>query len=72
MTTPSPAPAPNKGTWWAATKAVAWSFLGIRKGSAFQDDIARLKPHHLIAVGVGGALLFVLFLIGLVHWIVAK
>ena len=62
----------SNSTWWSATKAVAWSFLGIRKGSAFQDDVTRLKPYHLIAAGIVGVLLFILFLIGLVNWIVAK
>jgi hypothetical protein len=62
----------QQATWWTTTKAVAWSFLGIRKGSAFQEDIGRLKPYHLIAGGIVGVLLFILFLIGLVNWIVAK
>lgn len=61
----------QQGSVWATVKAVAWSFLGVRKGSGFQDDISRLKPYHIIAVGLVGGILFVLFLIGLVNWIVA-
>ena len=61
----------QQGSVWATIKAVAWSFLGVRKGSGFQEDISRLKPYHIIAVGLVGGILFVLFLIGLVNWIVA-
>lgn len=61
----------SKGALWATVKAVAWSFLGVRKSSGFQDDIGRLKPHHIIAVGLVGGILFVLSLIALVNWIVA-
>lgn len=60
-----------KSTLWATVKAVAWSFLGVRKNSGFQDDIGRLKPYHIIAVGLVGGILFVLSLIALVNWIVA-
>ncbi len=60
----------SKGSLWATVKAVAWSFLGVRKSSGFQDDIAQLKPYHIIAVGLVGGILFVLFLIALVNWIV--
>jgi hypothetical protein len=61
----------QQGSVWATVKAVAWSFLGVRKGSGFQEDISQLKPYHIIAVGLVGGILFVLFLIGLVTWIVA-
>ncbi len=61
----------QQGSVWATVKAVAWSFLGVRKGSGFQEDISKLKPYHIIAVGLVGGILFVLFLIGLVNWIAA-
>lgn len=64
-------PAVQQGSVWATVKAVAWSFLGVRKSSGFQEDITRLKPYHIIAVGLVGGILLVLFLIGLVSWIVA-
>lgn len=60
-----------KGSIWHTVKAVAWSFLGVRKNSEFQADIGRLNPFHIIAVGLVGALLFVVSLIALVNWIVA-
>ena len=52
-------------------RAVAWSFLGIRKKSGLQDDMQRISPFHLIATGVGAAILFVLGLVALVNWVVA-
>jgi hypothetical protein len=62
----------SKGSLWATVKAVAWSFLGVRKSSGFQDDIAQLKPYHIIAVGLVGGILLVVSLIALVNWIVVK
>ena len=50
-------------------RTVAWSFLGIRKNSEFQKDIANVQPLHVIAVGLAAALLFVLALVLLVNWI---
>ncbi|MBK7050341.1 MAG: DUF2970 domain-containing protein [Rhodoferax sp.] len=51
---------------------VAWSFLGIRKNSAYQEDMAKVNPLHIIAVAIGGAVVFVIGLIVLVNWVVAK
>lgn len=53
-------------------KLVAWSFLGIRSRSGYQEDLARVNPMHVVAVGIVGALLIVVGLIGLVNWVVAK
>ncbi|WP_354595902.1 DUF2970 domain-containing protein [Hydrogenophaga sp. 2FB] len=51
-------------------RAVAWGFLGIRRNADYQKDISKLNPLHLMAVGVGMALLFVLVLILVVNWVV--
>ena len=67
-TAPSPAPQASIGR---TVRAVAWSFLGVRKKSGLQDDMAQLNPLHLIAVGVVAAIVFVLGLIALVNWVVA-
>lgn len=50
-------------------KAVLWGFLGVRRRSDFQDDVAKLNPLHLMVVGVVMALLFVFGLILLVNWV---
>jgi hypothetical protein len=53
-------------------KAVAWSFIGIRKGSGLQDDLGKLNPFAVIAVALLGVVLFVGTLVLLVNWVVAK
>ncbi|MEY4436397.1 MAG: hypothetical protein RL175_1352 [Pseudomonadota bacterium] len=55
-----------------SVKAVAWSFLGIRKSSEFQEDIDKITPLHVLGVGLIAGLLFVVGLIILVNLIVAK
>ncbi len=53
-------------------KAVAWSFIGIRKSSGYQEDLSKLNPLHIIAVALVGVALFVGGLVLLVNWVVAK
>ena len=55
-----------------SVKAVAWSFLGIRKSSEFQEDIDKITPLHVLGVGLIAGLLFVVGLIVLVNLVVAK
>lgn len=59
-------------TWLRTVQAVLWSFVGLRKGSDYQQDLEKLNPFHIIGVGIGAALLFVLGLIALVNWVVAQ
>ena len=51
-------------------QAVGWSFIGIRKKSAYEEDLGKLNPFHIIAVALVAVALFVGALIALVHWIV--
>jgi hypothetical protein len=51
-------------------RAVAWSFLGIRKGSGLEEDMQRLNPLHVFVVALLLVALFVGGLIALVNWIV--
>jgi hypothetical protein len=55
-----------------SVKLVAWSFLGIRSRSGYQEDLARVNPMHVVVVGLVGALLLVLGLIMLATWVVSK
>lgn len=59
----------RKGSFIGTVKAVLWGFLGVRRNTDYQSDIAKLNPVHLMAVGVGMAFLFVLALILLVNWV---
>jgi hypothetical protein len=52
--------------------AVAWSFLGIRKSSEFQEDIDKITPLHVLGVGLVAVFLFVISLIVFVNLVVAK
>ena len=62
----------RKGSLWATVKAVGAAFVGLRRGKDLERDGAILNPLHIIAVGFGGVLVFVVSLIVLVNWVVAK
>ena len=62
----------RKGSLWATVKAVGAAFVGLRRGKDLERDGAILNPLHIIAVGFGGVLIFVVSLIVLVNWVVAK
>ena len=49
--------------------AVSWSFFGVRKRAAMAQDVASIKPHHVIIVGIVLAALMVLALVVLVQFI---
>jgi hypothetical protein len=51
-------------------KAVAWSFIGIRKRSEYEQDLGKVNPFHVIIAALLGVALFVGGLVALVHWIV--
>jgi len=62
----------NKTSLIRSIKAVAWSFLGIRKSSEFQEDIDKITPLHVLGVGLVAVFLFVISLIVFVNLVVAK
>jgi Protein of unknown function (DUF2970) len=53
-------------------RAVAWSFLGIRRSADHEQDIKQLNPVHVIIAGIIGAAVFIAVLVLLVHWVVAS
>lgn len=53
-------------------RAVLWSFIGIRKGAGYADDVARIKPAQAIIAGIFGAAIFVASLVVLVRFLTAK
>ncbi len=61
----------RKGSLLGTLKAVGWSFFGVRKKSAYQDDLARLNPLHIIVVAFAAVIVFVGGLILLVRYVVA-
>ena len=60
----------RKGSLLRTVRAVAWAFLGLRKGSEYQKDLESINPLHIITVALLGFLLLVLSLIALVKWVV--
>ncbi len=65
-----PAPAePPRAPFAQAAGAVFWSFFGVRKGRDMRADAVKLKPQHVIIVGVLSAMVFVLALVALVRFI---
>ncbi len=65
-------PLKRRSSLLASVKAVAWSFVGLRRRSDLDRDVASLNPLHVVAVGFVGVFLFVVSLIVLVKWVVAK
>ena len=63
-------PHERKGSLLRTVRAVAWSMIGLRKGSEYQKDIDKLNPIHIIVVGLIGLFLLVGGLIALVNCIV--
>lgn len=59
-------------SFWRSVKLVAWSFLGIRSKSGYQQDLEKVNPVHVMVVGLVGVLILVVALIGLVNWVVSK
>ena len=53
-------------------RAVAWSFLGIRRASEHAEDVQKLNPVHVVIGGVVGAALFVGAIVMLVRWVVTS
>lgn len=62
----------RKGSLGQTVRAVGWSFFGVRKSAEHEKDLARLNPLHVVGVGVGAALLFILLLVLLVRWVVGS
>ena len=53
-------------------RAVAWSFLGIRRSSDYAQDVEKLNPLHVVIGGIVGAALFVGVIVMLVRWVVSS
>ncbi len=60
----------TRGSFWVAMRTVAWSLLGVRKHSGFEDDLQRVSAFHVVLVGLAAAVCFVFALMALVNWVV--
>jgi hypothetical protein len=62
----------RKMSFGATMKAVLWSFFGVRKNSAYQEDTQTLNPLHVIIAGIIAAVMFVIGLLVVVSLVVAR
>jgi len=60
----------RNATFLQTMKAVLWSFLGIRKHSEHEKDVARLNPIHVILAGILAAAIFIFTLLMIVRSVV--
>ena len=65
-------PTERRASFGQTIKAVMWSFFGVRKKRDYEKDAAELNPVHVLIAGVIGAVLFILILLTIVHFVVAK
>ena len=61
----------KKSSFIQSMKAVMWGFLGVRKQSGLQEDVASLSFVHIIIAGVIGALIFMAVLLLIVKAVVS-
>lgn len=59
-------------SFWQTMRAVAWSFLGIRRASGLEDDAQNLSPVHVVVGGILGAVVFVVAVALLARWVVSS
>ncbi|HXE21349.1 MAG TPA: DUF2970 domain-containing protein [Rhodoferax sp.] len=53
-------------------KMIGWAFLGIRKRTDSQDDLARVSPLQVVGAAIAAVIVIVVMLIVIVHWVVPK
>ena len=63
---------PTPGSFGRSLKTVAWSFLGIRKSSEYQQDLASVNPLHIVLVAIVGVAIFVVSLMFFVNWVAVQ
>jgi len=61
----------KKSSFTQSMIAVLWAFLGVRKKSGLQEDVASLSFVHIIIAGVLGALIFMAILLLIVKAVVS-
>ena len=65
-----PPPTARKANFGQTFRAVAWSFMGIRKSADHEQDVKKLNPIHVVIAAVIGVAIFVAFLVLLVHFVI--
>ena len=58
----------RKLNFFQTLKAIMWGALGIRKGSGYSQDAAKLNPVHVIVAGLIAVIVFVALLVLAGSW----
>ena len=61
----------KNSSFWQSMRAVFWAFLGIRKKTGLQEDVASLSFIHIVIAGVLGAMIFMGTLLLIVRAVVS-
>ena len=64
--------AQRKLNFFHTLKAISWAMFGVRKGSGYQEDMAKLNPVHLVIAGLLFGVIFVTSLVTIVGWVVSS
>jgi hypothetical protein len=64
--------AQRKLSFFQTLKAVLWALFGVRKGSGYQEDIAKLNPVYIIIAGILLTVIFVVSLVKLAGWAISQ
>jgi Protein of unknown function (DUF2970) len=70
MTVPETPRSDRSASPLQVAKAVFWSFLGIRRRDAHENDAVTIKPLQVVIAGIIGGILFVLVLILIVRIVI--
>ena len=62
----------KQSSFLQSMKAVMWGFLGVRKNSGLQDDVASLSFVHIILAGILGAVIFMSALLLIVKMVLSS
>lgn len=61
----------RKSSFLKSMVAVMWAFLGVRKKSDLQNDVASLSFFHIVIAGIVGALIFMSILLLIVKLVLS-
>lgn len=53
----------ENASFWYSMKAILWAMLGVRRGSGYDEDVAKIKPLQAIIVALLAVILFIVTLV---------
>jgi amino acid transporter len=61
----------ERAGFWATIRAVLWSFIGIRRKSAYAEDAKSLDPKAVVVAGILAGVIFVFCVLAVVNLVLA-